>query len=78
MQKIKFDIYGQIQRGENVGWYVKFVDDTKETGGFYILLDSDIYDPNAEGYDSWLETFEDVNGYCDESNWVINWDIKTD
>ena len=77
MQEIKFDVYGKIQRGDYEGWYMKVIDDTKgTTGGFYIILERDISDAKAEGYNSWLETFEDVVKYCEEANWVIDWKIE--
>ncbi|MEC7264449.1 MAG: hypothetical protein VXW38_11965 [Bacteroidota bacterium] len=69
--EIKYNLLGKIIEGKNFGWYVKFIDDSEDTGGFYIYefkeLDGD------EGYDNWLETENDVKGFIYENDWKIEW-----
>ncbi len=76
MVDIRFDTVGKIKKGDYQGWYVKVVDDSHKSGGYFIYLIQDIDNKNSEGYDEWLETLEIVRGYFIESNWEIEWDIK--
>lgn len=69
--QVKYNIFGKIMEGENSGWYVKIVDDSKESGGFYIYEFKDIN--GDDGFDTWLETENDVKGYIYESEWKIKW-----
>lgn len=71
---IKYDILGHIIEGNNSGWDVKFIDDRKNTGGFYIY---EFKDSNGdEGFDTWLETESDVQGFIRENEWKIEWYSK--
>ncbi|THV59678.1 hypothetical protein EZV76_08925 [Flagellimonas alvinocaridis] len=71
MVEVQFGIFGKIITGHNEGWYVKLEDNTDQSGGFYI------YEmPNLEGdngFDTWLESKEDIKSYFDECNWKIEW-----
>ena len=72
--QINYDIFGKIVSGNNSGWYVKFIHDEQDTGGFYI---HEIKEPNGdEGFDTWLETENDVQGYISENEWEIAWLIR--
>lgn len=68
---IKYNILGLILEGNNSGWYVKFIDDREDTGGFYIYEFKDL--KGDEGFDTWLETENDVQGFIRESEWKIEW-----
>jgi hypothetical protein len=74
MGKILFETVGQIVSGDEVGSYVKVVDDAKNTGGFIILI-SDHWDMTI-GFNNWVETKKAVEIFFAESNWVVDW--KTD
>ena len=69
--EIQFDLIGKIIEGDHKGWYVKFIDDFENSGGYYIMEAPDI--KFKDGFDSWLESKEQVIGYCLESNWTIKY-----
>ncbi len=62
---IKFNVIGLAQSGDMKNFYVKVVDDTSETGGYYILFSADFSDPSAKGYD---EIYFDINGVDNRIN----------
>lgn len=68
---IKYDALGKILEGENKGWFIKIIDDTENTGGFYICEFDNA--ENGQGFDTWLENEEQVKGYFYESGWKIEW-----
>lgn len=69
--EIKYDKLGKILEGDNAGWHVKIINDQSDTGGFFIYEFE--YLNGEKGYDTWLETDNDVKAYIYESNWKINW-----
>lgn len=69
--QVKYGVLGKIKEGNNLGWLVKFIDDREHTGGFYINEFKDV--EGKEGFDTWLETEDDVKGYVNESEWIIEW-----
>ena len=69
--ELKYGILGKISGGKNFGWFVKFIDDREHTGGFYIYEFKDV--EGKEGFDTWLETENDVKGYINENEWIIEW-----
>ena len=62
---------GKILEGDNVGWYVRIINDFENTGGFIILEFKDL--DEKEGFDTWLESEKDIEGYIYESEWKIEW-----
>jgi len=64
---------GVIKSGDDAGYQVKVVDDSCVSGGFFILISKNFNDPNAEVFDSWVESYESLEGYFTESKWRINW-----
>jgi hypothetical protein len=69
--RVKYGVLGKIKEGNNLGWLVKIIDDREHTGGFYI---NEFENPNGdEGFDTWLETENDVKGYIVENGWKIEW-----
>lgn len=71
---IVFDKVGKIMSGQEKGHYVKFIEDTKNTGGYLILTSSTI--DMLDGFDNWVESADDMKRYISESNWVIEWTIS--
>jgi hypothetical protein len=67
-----FDQKGIILSGEHPGWTVEIIDDTKETGGYYVFY----YDPSpqaTEGYDEWFESESWIPHFIEDMNWRIQW-----
>lgn len=69
--ELKYDTIGKIIAGENCGWLVKIVNDTLNTGGYYVYEFESIESEN--GFDTWLENETQVKGYIYENEWKINW-----
>lgn len=71
MEKIKINTIGKVAEGEDVGAFVKIIDDSKETGGYIILIsDNQSFD---SAYDDWVENMPSLEHYFKESRWVIEW-----
>ena len=70
---IPIDKVGKITQGDQCGRQVKILDDSDSTGGFLICTSQDFNDPNAEGFDDWVQDLETLRAYFDESNWIIQW-----
>ncbi|WP_074575675.1 hypothetical protein [Polaromonas sp. JS666] len=62
---------GRIIEGEDVGCYVKVIDDAEATGGFLILTSKSA--DMSSVHDSWVIDKEALAQYFDESGWVIEW-----
>jgi hypothetical protein len=74
MSDIKLNTVGKIVGGDNLGWFILIEHDPDGTGGYYIYQ-SPIREvkSSSEGFDDWLEKYEDIDGYFEESGWEINW-----
>lgn len=72
MDDIFFDRIGKIILGKHKNWFIKIKDDTKKSGGYYILL-SKTNSFNKEVFDDWLENYEDLKQYFFEKEWIIEW-----
>ena len=68
---------GIIKSGDDAGWQVKVLDDSSDSGGFLILISKEFNNPKSEGYDSWVNSYDEVISYFIESNWVIDWDVES-
>lgn len=62
---------GRIVEGDDKGQYIRIVDDAENTGGFLILISST--NTFEEGFDSWVENLDSLQGFFEESNWLIEW-----
>lgn len=71
MSEIQVGKVGKILAGDDVGRYIKVVDDSDSTGGFLILTSDD---PDFErGYDNWVEDRTALLRYFQESGWQVEW-----
>ncbi|MET4076541.1 hypothetical protein [Hymenobacter sp. UYCo722] len=78
-QPFPFGQKGTILSGEHPGWSIEIVDDTAETGGYFIY----IQDPNPDypdfmGFDWWLENASHIPGLIEEMDWQIQWPAATE
>jgi hypothetical protein len=62
---------GRIVEGDDVGSYVKILDDSANTGGFLILVASDR--ELVHGSDAWVENADQLAPYFVASKWEIAW-----
>lgn len=72
MTKPRIGVVGRVIAGKDVGRYVEVVDNTKVSGGFYILTFENA-DRSGIGYDIWVDSLSDVDLYFVEINWDIEW-----
>lgn len=70
--KIIFDAPGKIISGEELGRYVKLLDDTQISGGYLILTAASL-DMRDDGFDNWVGSMEDLRRYFKEANWIVEW-----
>lgn len=71
MSDIQIGMVGEIVAGDDIGSFIKIIDDKDNTGGFIILI-SDSYSFH-NGHDSWVENAEALQLYFYESKWLIDW-----
>ena len=71
MNSIKFNTVGKILSGDDAGLFVKVLDDTEISGGYFVLLSENC--SFEKTYDDWLENLVSLQAYVKESNWVIWW-----
>lgn len=51
---------GVIERGDDLGFQVKVLDDTENTGGFLIITGKNLNDKSTESFDDWVGSNEDL------------------
>ena len=64
---------GQIISGDQVGRFVKVLDDSENTGGFLILTSIEPTFKNGHGDDNWVEDRDTLSLYFHEADWLIEW-----
>ncbi len=69
--EVRIGQVGRIIAGDEVGKYVKVVDDKENTGG-YLILTADAPDMQV-GFDNWVEDEEALSSYFVEAGWSIEW-----
>lgn len=74
MNNIRLNTVGKIVRGDQVGWYILIEHDEDNTGGYYIYqAPEDNVKSAIEGFDNWLENYDDIADFFKESDWEIDW-----
>ena len=68
---IRIDQKGIITTGDDSGCYVIIKDDSRNTGGFLILVAED--SGFLKGYDHWVNGLEQLKEYFKTSCWTIKW-----
>ena len=69
--EIPVDKVGRILAGDEVGRYVRIIDDADSTGGFLILTAT--YPDMVGAYDAWVEDKEGLIRYFVEAKWLVEW-----
>ena len=64
---------GVIEHGDDTGFQIKVLDDSDNTGGFLIITGKNLNDKSSEAFDGWVASKEDLQGYFEESKWVVKW-----
>jgi hypothetical protein len=72
MTEIFLNKIGKIIHGKQKNWFVKIEDDTKRSGGYYVLM-CKTFSFDNEVFDDWLENYEDLKQYFSEKKWEIEW-----
>ena len=72
---VPIDIIGHVTNGEQPDLHIRVIDDTAESGGFFIL--SWWPGPNEalaqQAFDNWVQSVEELEQFFAESGWVIEW-----
>ncbi len=75
MLSIKLNTVGKIINGENLGLFIKVLDDSENTGGYIVLLSTnDVFDGKEQWvYDDWVENSKSLKNYFTLKKWTIEW-----
>lgn len=73
MNTIPIDTVGRILLGDDAGSFVKVLDDSANSGGFLILQSKSETFSKGEIFDDWVEDFQSLKTYFQESKWLIEW-----
>jgi len=68
---IRLGKVGKIVAGQELGHYVKVIDDTASTGGILIL--TAIAPDMQNGFDNWVESKEMLERFFEEAGWIVEW-----
>jgi hypothetical protein len=68
---IKIGTLGRIIEGDDIGLYVRVLDDSHNTGGYLILTST--HQDMSDGADNWVEDRDTLSRYFFESHWVVEW-----
>jgi hypothetical protein len=64
---------GRIVAGKSqAGRTVEVVDDQNNTGGYLIFTYADV-NRSPEVFDTWVQSFSDVEAYFDDLGWEVEW-----
>lgn len=70
---IKIGHTGKIVQGDNLGREVLVIDDSESTGGYIISVSESFSQKSNNCYDNWVEDYQALNGYFEESGWEVDW-----
>ncbi len=68
---IEINKIGKIIKGDDIGHFVKIINDSENTGGYLILISK--HQDMQTGYDNWVENEETLLRFIEESHWLIEW-----
>lgn len=68
---IKIGLIGRIVDGDEVGSYLKVIDDSTNTGGYIVLTSASV--DMSDAFDNWVEDRESLARYFQESRWSVVW-----
>jgi hypothetical protein len=71
MNNVQTGRVGKIVAGDELGRYIKVVDDNENTGGFLILTADDL--EFHSGHDNWVEDEAALLRYFKEAGWSVIW-----
>lgn len=71
--EIKINKKGKILEGDNKHWFVIIKEDFENTGGYLILISKNLEFKGNDGSDYWVENYNSLRAFFDESNWKIEW-----
>jgi hypothetical protein len=69
--EIKVGEVGRIVAGQELGHFVKVIDDGANTGGFLILTAAAA--DMTGGFDCWVESKEMLQRFFHEAGWIVEW-----
>lgn len=64
---------GTIKSGKYTNWKIEIQDDTKDSGGYFILITNPNNTSQKEGFDDWVENNAQLQQYFIEAAYVIDW-----
>jgi len=73
--RIPIGVIGCILNSDRVAHRVRVADDLDNTGGFLIYewWDGSNGPNDYQGFDSWVETRDDLQQFFAESGWQVDW-----
>ena len=74
MNEIRLNIIGRILEGDDVGLFVKILDDSDNTGGYLVITSKTETFENC--HDDWVEDMDSLKNYFEESLWQIEWSLS--
>ncbi|MCL1881064.1 MAG: hypothetical protein FWF76_02675 [Oscillospiraceae bacterium] len=70
---MKLNLNAKILNGYYTNWYFRIEDDTKITGGYYLLLFDTLEPGVGNGFDNWFLTIEEVEKHIAHYGWIFEW-----
>ena len=72
MADIRIGQVGRIISGEDIGDFIKVIDDEQNTGG-YLIFHSINEKFSGTVYDAWVENYSDLEIFLSEGGRVVEW-----
>ena len=70
---IKIGHTGKIVQGDDLGCEVLVIDDSESTGSYINSVSESFSHKSNNCYDDWVEDYQALNGYFEESGWEVDW-----